>query len=71
MFPDVSLKKIFQVGNAAAVGAKMVLVSKALRGKSEEIAAKVNYLELTVFPSFSDHFAKSTLFPEPKPENKN
>ncbi|MBM3706510.1 MAG: DUF4445 domain-containing protein, partial [Actinobacteria bacterium] len=67
MFPDISLKKIFQVGNAAAVGAKMVLVSDALRKKAEEIAANVNYLELTVFPSFSDHFAKSTLFPEPDP----
>jgi uncharacterized 2Fe-2S/4Fe-4S cluster protein (DUF4445 family) len=66
MFPKVSLKKIIQVGNAAAVGAKMVLVSKALRKKSEDIAEKIKYLELTVFPSFSDHFAKSTLFPEPE-----
>jgi len=65
MFPDVSLKKIVQVGNAAAVGAKMALVSKSERKNAEDIARKIKYLELTIFPSFSDHFAKSTLFPEP------
>jgi uncharacterized 2Fe-2S/4Fe-4S cluster protein (DUF4445 family) len=65
MFPRVSLKKIHQIGNAAAVGAKMILLSKELRAKAEEVAEKVNYLELTVFPTFADHFAKSTIFPEP------
>ena len=64
MFPNVSLKKISQVGNAAGVGAKMVLVSGRQREIAEKIAVKIKYLELTVFPSFSDHFAKSTLFPE-------
>ena len=64
MFPNVSLKKISQVGNAAGVGAKMVLVSGRQREIAEKIAVKIKYLELTVFPSFADHFAKSTLFPE-------
>lgn len=64
MFPNVSLKKIIQVGNAAAVGAKMMLLSKKIRRDAEAIAEKVKYLELTVFPTFADHFAKSTLFPE-------
>jgi uncharacterized 2Fe-2S/4Fe-4S cluster protein (DUF4445 family) len=66
MFPAVSLKKIFQVGNAAAVGAKMVLVSSVLRKKAEDISSRAKYLELTVHPTFADHFAKSTLFPEPE-----
>ena len=64
MFPDVSLKKIIQVGNAAAVGAKMMLLSKKVRKAAEVIAEKAKYLELTVFPTFADHFAKNTLFPE-------
>jgi uncharacterized 2Fe-2S/4Fe-4S cluster protein (DUF4445 family) len=64
MFPNVSLKKIIQVGNAAAVGAKMMLLSKKIRKGAEVIAEKAKYLELTVFPTFADHFAKSTLFPE-------
>jgi len=65
MFPDVSLEKIVQVGNAAAVGAKMVLISSVSRNKAEDISSRAKYLELTVFPAFADHFAKSTLFPEP------
>jgi len=64
MFPNVSLKKIIQVGNAAAVGAKMMLLSKKIRNNIEIIAEKVKYLELTIFPTFADHFANSTLFPE-------
>ena len=64
MFPNVSLKKIIQVGNAAAVGAKMILLSKKIRKGAEVIAEKVKYLELTVFPTFADHFAKNTIFPE-------
>jgi uncharacterized 2Fe-2S/4Fe-4S cluster protein (DUF4445 family) len=65
MFPNISLKKIAQVGNAAAVGAKMVLISSVLRKKAEDIAQRSKYLELTVFPTFADHFARNTLFPEP------
>ena len=65
MFPNVSLKKISQVGNAAAVGAKMVLISSVLRKKAEDIAERSKYLELTVFPTFADYFARNTLFPEP------
>lgn len=65
MFPHISLKKISQVGNAAGVGAKMVLISRKQRKIAENIAHKIKYLELTVFPSFSDHFANNTVFPEP------
>ena len=63
MFPDIPLKKIIQVGNAAGVGAKMVLISKKQRQIADRIAKNIDYLELTVFPTFSDHFIKSTLFP--------
>ncbi|MDD5658769.1 MAG: ASKHA domain-containing protein [Actinomycetota bacterium] len=66
MFPNVALNKISQVGNAAGIGAKMVLVSKTQRKISEEIGKLDNYLELTIFPSFSDHFASSVSFPSPE-----
>ena len=65
MFPNVSLKKISQVGNAAGVGAKMVLISKKQRAGAEKTARRISYLELTVFPSFNDHFINSMQFPEP------
>ncbi len=66
MFPNISLKKISQVGNAASIGAKMVLISKEQRRIAEDIGRKIKYLELTVFPSFSDHFAQSVQFPKPE-----
>ena len=66
MFPKVSLEKISQVGNAAGVGARMMLLSRIERERSENIARDTNYLELTVFPSFTDHFVASMQFPEPE-----
>jgi len=66
MFPKVSLEKISQVGNAAGVGARMMLLSRIERERSEKIARDTNYLELTVFPSFTDHFVASMQFPEPE-----
>ncbi len=66
MFPKVSLEKISQVGNAAGVGARMMLLSMIERERSEKIARDTNYLELTVFPSFTDHFVASMQFPEPE-----
>ncbi len=64
MFPKVDLEKISQVGNAAGVGAKMVLISREQRDIAEKVSSNTNYLELTTFPSFSEHFANSVLFPE-------
>ena len=66
MFPKVNLEKISQVGNAAGVGARMMLLSGIERERSEKIARDTNYLELTVFPSFTDHFVTSMQFPEPE-----
>ncbi len=66
MFPNVAIKKIVQVGNAAGVGAKMVLISREKRLEAERLARKVNYLELTTHPQFNDYFVKSMQFPEPE-----
>ncbi len=66
MFPMVSLEKITQVGNAAGVGARMILLSMEQRERAERIAEKTDYLELTVYPSFSDHFITGMQFPDPE-----
>jgi uncharacterized 2Fe-2S/4Fe-4S cluster protein (DUF4445 family) len=65
MFPMIGLDKISQVGNAAGVGARMVLLSTGQRKKAEDIAKKTKYLELTVFPSFADHFVTAMQLPKP------
>lgn len=66
MFPQVDLGKIVQVGNAAGVGAKQVLVSSKYRKKAENLAKKINYLELTTHPKFNEYFVNSLGFPEPE-----
>jgi uncharacterized 2Fe-2S/4Fe-4S cluster protein (DUF4445 family) len=53
-----------QVGNAAGVGAKWALVSRAERERARRIASATNYLELTTYPGFNRLFALGMLFPE-------
>ena len=65
MFPSVSINKIYQVGNAAGVGSKRVLISKSQRTKAEVLAKNINYLELTTHPKFNEYFVNSMQFPEP------
>ena len=61
----IPLRKIRQVGNAAGVGAKMILISKKQRANAERIAKKIRYLELTIFPGFNNHFINGMQFPAP------
>ena len=52
-----------QVGNAAGVGAKMALLSLEERQRAIQLAARTNYIELTMVPGFNRRFAMSMLFP--------
>lgn len=52
-----------QVGNAAAVGAKWALISRAERERARQIADNTRYIELTTFPRFNRLFALGMLFP--------
>ena len=63
MLPGIPLKKIRQVGNAAGVGAKMILISVKQRINAEKIAKKIKYIELAAYPDFNDHFINSMQFP--------
>lgn len=65
MFPSIPLRKIRQVGNAAGVGAKMILISKKQRANAERIAKKIKYLELAAYPGFNNHFINGMQFPAP------
>lgn len=61
MFPKIAKDKFIQVGNAAGAGARMALLSTKIRGRAIEATKHINYVELTVEPSFSSIFAKSLL----------
>jgi uncharacterized 2Fe-2S/4Fe-4S cluster protein (DUF4445 family) len=64
LFPRLPNAHYRQVGNAAALGAKWILISGAARRRAEEIARQTRYLELTTYPKFSRQFALAMLFPE-------
>jgi uncharacterized 2Fe-2S/4Fe-4S cluster protein (DUF4445 family) len=56
MFPDLPHERFQQVGNAAGIGACQMLVSRQKRGMAAEILKRMEYVELTTHPQFSDTF---------------
>lgn len=63
MFPDCDLKNIHEVGNAAGDGARMALLNRDKRLEAEEIARKVEYIELTIEPDFQQEFIDAIHIP--------
>jgi len=62
MFPPMPLEFIHQVGNAAGVGAKQMLVSLEKRQQAEELARQIGYIELTSRHSFTTLFMENLSF---------
>lgn len=62
MFPDLPLERFKQVGNAAGIGARRMLVSKSARLEAERIRENIEYVELTVHPNFFDVYATELMF---------
>jgi len=62
LLPDIPLERIHAVGNAAGVGARMLLASKKMRLKALKLAWKIEYLELTIYPNFNLFFANGIRF---------
>jgi uncharacterized 2Fe-2S/4Fe-4S cluster protein (DUF4445 family) len=62
MFPPLPLERFRQVGNAAGVGAKQVLVSLDKRREAEQIAGQIGYVELTSQPGFTPLFMEHLCF---------
>jgi uncharacterized 2Fe-2S/4Fe-4S cluster protein (DUF4445 family) len=59
MFPALPLDHFKQVGNAAGAGARQMLLSVKQRKLAEDIARRVNYVELSTYPNFANIFSKS------------
>ena len=62
MFPDLPRDRFKQVGNAAGAGARRMLVSGESRRAAEELARKIDYVELTTHPRFTETFVREILF---------
>jgi uncharacterized 2Fe-2S/4Fe-4S cluster protein (DUF4445 family) len=66
MFPDCDLKNVYAVGNAAGDGARIALLNRDKRAEADEIARKVQYMELTVEPDFQKEFMEAMHIPHTK-----
>jgi uncharacterized 2Fe-2S/4Fe-4S cluster protein (DUF4445 family) len=62
MFPPLPMDRFRQVGNAAGVGAKQMLVSADKRREAEQIAGQIGYVELTSQTAFSALFMEHICF---------
>ena len=62
MFPRLPMERFHQVGNAAGVGARQMLLSRVVRQEAERIVGGVEYVELTTYPRFHDVFIECMYF---------
>jgi uncharacterized 2Fe-2S/4Fe-4S cluster protein (DUF4445 family) len=63
MFPDCDLRFVSSVGNAAGDGARIALLNRDKRREAEEIAGRVEYLELTLSQDFQQEFMAAMYIP--------
>ncbi|MDP6439190.1 MAG: ASKHA domain-containing protein [Candidatus Brocadiia bacterium] len=64
MLPDLPTQRMEFIGNAAAVGARMSLVSRACRAEAGEISERCEYVELANRLDFQQLFTEGMMFPE-------
>jgi len=60
-------RKIRYVGNAAALGAQLALVSEAERARAVAIAQSIEHVSLAAHPDFQDIFVECMNFPRGRP----
>ncbi|MCX5839264.1 MAG: ASKHA domain-containing protein [Deltaproteobacteria bacterium] len=63
MFPDCDLDCVSSVGNAAGDGARIALLNRDKRLEAEEMAPRVEYLELTLEKGFQEEFMAAMFIP--------
>jgi uncharacterized 2Fe-2S/4Fe-4S cluster protein (DUF4445 family) len=61
LLPNVPLDRIQSVGNAAATGAQMLLISDECRRRAAQLARRIQYVEIAHERAFSDIFAEAML----------
>jgi uncharacterized 2Fe-2S/4Fe-4S cluster protein (DUF4445 family) len=62
LLPAVEVERIRFVGNAAAAGAQMILLSRQCRDQASQLARKIEYVEIAHEPDFQMVFAESMSF---------
>jgi uncharacterized 2Fe-2S/4Fe-4S cluster protein (DUF4445 family) len=62
MFPPLQMKRFRQVGNAAGVGAKQMIISVDKREEAEKLTKQIGYVELTTQTSFTPLYMQQLQF---------
>ncbi len=62
LLPSVDVDRIRSIGNAAASGAQMILLSRYRRNRAGELARRIEYVEIAHEPDFHNFFADSLIF---------
>ncbi|MFQ5898643.1 MAG: ASKHA domain-containing protein [Candidatus Methylomirabilia bacterium] len=63
LIPSLPPERIRYVGNAAALGAQLCLVSEAERERAERIAQRIDHISLAAHPDFQEIFVECMNFP--------
>jgi uncharacterized 2Fe-2S/4Fe-4S cluster protein (DUF4445 family) len=64
LLPQIPCDKIRFIGNAASLGAKIVLLSKDEREYAEALRRKTEHVDLSLDPEFQNEFGVAMMFPE-------
>src|SRR5213594_3340622 len=65
LIPPLPAERIRYVGNAAALGAQLCLVSETERQRAERVAARIERVSLAAHPDFERIFVDAMNFPQP------
>lgn len=63
LLPPVSPHKVRPIGNAAAAGAKLALLSRSGRARAEALAKAAHHIDLATHPDFEEIFMTALNFP--------
>ncbi|MBI4841179.1 MAG: DUF4445 domain-containing protein [candidate division NC10 bacterium] len=63
LIPSLPQDRVSYVGNAAALGAQMALVSETERRRADDLARQIRHISLADHPDFQDVFLEAVTFP--------
>lgn len=62
MFPRLAQDRYQQIGNAAGIGAQMMLINAQCRSDTEAMLDRMTYVELTTVPDYMDRYVDAIVF---------
>jgi uncharacterized 2Fe-2S/4Fe-4S cluster protein (DUF4445 family) len=65
LIPSLPPSRVRYVGNAAALGAQLALLSEAERRHADEVARRIEHVSLAAHPDFEQIFVDAMNFPAP------